>query len=183
MGKQQTKDPERSTTTRIGRTGDGRTVWVTITLRGRDGETEFTNHERGPVPLEVSTVYAVSVASSRMFPQDLDTVSDNSIESWGQVPARERIIEHIAHNADAEFLALVAKLDDHHLNTMKAACDHMDETTVPDDVDDRMGWKLQNLVCPETGYQYGRAWLARRLPESLEEQVVALLGDPRKVGA
>jgi len=32
-------------------------------------------------------------------------------------------------------------------------------------VDALQSWRLDNVTCPETGYRYGRSWLAESIPD------------------
>src|SRR5690606_31843917 len=87
-----------------------------------------------------------------------------------------------------------------HLNTMNAACDHMTaEMLTPSDevldayieakraergewrekysaafygrADALQKWRLDHVVCPETGYRWGRAWLAKEIPSPVLDAV------------
>jgi hypothetical protein len=68
-----------------------------------------------------------------------------------------------------------------HLNDLNAECDHMTDSMLNPDVETynaylanapesatRYGqalqsYRLDRVVCPETGYRYGHAWLARKV--------------------
>lgn len=71
-----------------------------------------------------------------------------------------------------------------HLNTMRAACAHMDLSTVPADLPhhavnrgemDRYTWIRANLPCPVSEYKYGSAWLAEPVPTEVIEEIEALI--------
>lgn len=53
-----------------------------------------------------------------------------------------------------------------HLNTMQTHCSHQDKATKWDECE----------PCPITGYRAGSAWLVRELPESVIQEINALLG-------
>ncbi|HET6914930.1 MAG TPA: hypothetical protein VFH56_02455 [Acidimicrobiales bacterium] len=58
-----------------------------------------------------------------------------------------------------------------HLNDMRAECAHME---LPDDpsYDAR-----KDIVCPETGYKYGSAWLAEDVPADVLDHIRHLMRD------
>lgn len=60
-----------------------------------------------------------------------------------------------------ELLTLIHDLDRWHLSGMNGACDHM-----PHDAHAR--WDAgESVICPETGYSYGQAWLSRHMPQEV----------------
>lgn len=79
-----------------------------------------------------------------------------------------------------------------HLNTMRAHCAHMDLSTTPADLPNYVSaadratgrtdvptWRLDNLVCPVSGYRYGRAWLAEAVPDAVIAELSALIDKAR----
>lgn len=103
--------------------------------------------------------------------------------SCGQTVDEVRAITRPAGTLTADDLARFADLwDAWHLNTMRAACAHMN-TTIPKGAvllerygrPDVLGWRIDNLVCPVTGYTYGHAWLAEVIPDEIIVELTALL--------
>jgi hypothetical protein len=95
----------------------------------------------------------------------------------GQVPAdARRIHDGSMSPVSVEHRQLIESAwEQHHLNNLVAGCDHMAELTVPDGVADPTGYKLQNWVCPVTGYRYGSTWLVREIPADQIEQLKSIL--------
>lgn len=60
-----------------------------------------------------------------------------------------------------------------HLNGMRAHCAHMVDVLpfLRPDYDSR-----KHLTCPESGYQYGRAWLYEPIPAEIVAELRALFG-------
>lgn len=69
-----------------------------------------------------------------------------------------------------DVLRLVELWERWHLNLMHAACAHMMTLPADPSYDARKG-----IVCPETGYRYGTAWLAERLPGDVWPEVQSIL--------
>ena len=168
----------------LGKTAEKTHVYAEISVEDSDGRTlTFTDHTTGPAPDLVS----LSFVTSRSYKDDPRDIADRYIESWGQTPAKDRVIAEPA----TEHVALIERAwAEYHLNDMNAACDHMTEEMLsPSDEEldayaaanperARYGrtslwqnWALDTVSCPETGYRWGRSWLARSVPDDVITQV------------
>lgn len=141
----------------LGWTADRYRVVATVALEEPDaGRTStYTDHHEGPAPLRFAVMF------------DMVKGSD-----WGggQVPSEDRVIARRHEDDASPELAewIDAAWRAHHLNDMHAECDHMMPEMLARREDESTGeWQtrmLDTVVCPETGYKWGRAWLARELP-------------------
>lgn len=63
-----------------------------------------------------------------------------------------------------------------HLNTMSAACAHMD-MKAPEVAGIKDSGKLldMGITCPETGYKWGTAWLVEPLPADIRARFIELM--------
>lgn len=176
------------TTIYLGETGDKRHVYADVALEGSDGRAvTFTDHTTGPAPERVSISFTVATVKRR----DPSTIPDSKIESCGQVPPEDRMV---AYPAGDHASVIAQAWEDEHLNDMNAACDHMTAEMLTPSAEELekfiasyseqhpyakfyghthkvQYWRMDNVVCPEIGYRWGGAWLARR-PKA--ETVVAL---------
>lgn len=181
-----------ATTIYLGRTAGtddakGLHVWAEVELRaGSDLCTDrdpnqlhqTTSHEQvregDLVNVSVTFIMATRKASSvEMLNSDR---FDRYVVCGGQVSAEERVIAERSADLTADDLALIERMwAEDHLNTMNAACDHTDREPSAEELaaadfpvqygrPDITKWKLRNLVCPETGYRWGSAWLVKCLP-------------------
>lgn len=142
---------------------------VTLTSPSNPGEVEYTDHVFRLPPMRVSVVWEI-------------TRGRGSFDSFGQIPASERVIAR-RHKSDAteETAAFIERLwADHHLNDTHAECDHMTPEMLSKHADETgTEWQtrmLSTVRCPETGYKWGHAWLARSVPEDVLERVATLIG-------
>lgn len=184
---------KNSTTIYLGKTAEKTHVYAEISVEDSDGRTmTFTDHTTGPAPERVS----LSFVTSRSYKDDPRDIADRYIESWGQIPAEDRIISEPA----TEHVALIERAwAEAHLNNMNAACDHMtDEMLSPSDEEldayadanperGRYGrtslwqsWALDTVVCPESDYRWGRSWLARKADPELLASLRAIIADNEK---
>ena len=42
------------------------------------------------------------------------------------------------------------------------------------------GWRLENTVCPETGYKWGHSWLARKPDPEIVAELRKIIADNEK---
>lgn len=161
----------------FGRTDEGYRVIIEV----KYGPDDMGNAERQPIVQSVTheqiphpSVLSIAGEVVDRFRRDV---------SGGQIIEDVRAITKPAGTLTIEDLNRFADLwDAWHLNTMRAACAHMD-TTIPEDAvmperygrPDEMGWLLANLVCPETGYTYGHAWLAEVVPPEIVDEIATIL--------
>ena len=141
----------------LGWTAEGARVVAHVAVEDGSGVSTFTDHTEGVSPDRVSVSFEVVGGTPRL-------------EMWGQVPAEDRVIARRHQNdASEETRALIEELwSAHHLNDMQAACDHMTaDMTARHEGESVRDWQtrmLDTVVCPETGYKWGHAWLARTVP-------------------
>lgn len=140
----------------FGWTKDGGRVVAEVTVEDGSGIAIFTDHTEGPAPARVSVSFEV--------------VGPGSAWQGGQVPAEDRVISR-KHENDASIATqtFIEELwTQQHLNDMHAECDHMTpEILARLDGESTSDWQtrmLDTVVCPVTGYRWGRAWLARAVP-------------------
>jgi len=188
----------------LGRSDEGHWIFADVRITPADPEriVQFTDHSTGPKPTSLGIMFTVvDGARGRHRPQHATDAHDRWWLQSGQVPPIDRrISDPLPHTRLIENAWL-----DWHLNDMKPACDHMtDEMLNPaDDVLDEyirvkteergewrekyspafygrrdalQKWRLDNVVCPETGYKWGHAWLARHLPDELVHDLMPYVG-------
>lgn len=181
-----------------GRTAEGHHVWVDVRADVETGKTlTLTDHTTTDAPMRrVSASWTVADGKSIARPQAFATGGvgsmssprfDRAVMSMGQTPPEDRVVTDPA--LDPDTLAFIERTwADWHLNDVQAACDHMREGIdwqVPDDADlpeSRYGrgdalqkWKLDNVTCAAgTGYRWGHAWLAKRVPDDVWTRWLAL---------
>lgn len=170
----------------VGRTEDGEKFYVSIELRTKDGQTwETTEHGSVDSFTELS-ISGVTIRKGGSFQRDGDwrgcgqNVDDLRSVLYGGK------LDGPLDNADVLFL--LDAWDRWHLNGMIAGCAHMKAAPTgtrgfgftigaldsPDPVkrwDGSMSEPTLShytvnraLVCPETGYLYGRSWLVEEIP-------------------
>lgn len=174
----------------LGYTAEGlRVVAILGLYPAEPGKTiTLTDHREAP------DVDGVAIGFDLFDPSKSRNTSAYWVSS-GQVPPEDRVVvrRHVtdATGPDREFIEQVWL--DYHLNDVQAACVHMTEAALtPSDevfaeykarkVEERgtlqayspafygdgdalQKWRLDNVVCPVTGYRWGRAWLAEVVPE------------------
>lgn len=159
---------------RLGLT-EGDYVVVTLEIRTRKGEGfgfQSVSHEvlHGDV-IEVSLM---GEAGSKYAPR--------SVRSAGQIVDMLSEITKPAPGWTLSEIRRVRELWERwHLNTMRAACAHMDTETLVRE-DNRFGGthistKAPENVCPVTGYQYGHAWLTEEVPAEVLDELRHLFRD------
>lgn len=157
----------------LGWTAEGYRITAVVRLEPAkpDVTTTFTDHATGPRPAELGIMFAVE-----------DRRRANGYYQGGQVDAEHRIIARRDPFGDAsrEVAAFINETwSAHHLNTMHAACDHMTpEMLARRDGESTPDWQtrmLAEVVCPETGYRWGRAWLARPIPADVLDKLERLI--------
>ena len=145
---------------------------VSIESGAGKGMSVFTDHSEGTSPDRVSVSFEVIGGKYKS-------------ESYGQIPADERVIVRShANDADEATRAFIDELwSAHHLNDMNAACDHMTpEMTARHKGESTQDWQhrmLDTVTCPETGYKWGHAWLARTAPADVREKAHKLVASGR----
>lgn len=177
----------------LGRTIEGYRVWahVEISEPEQHARATFTDHSQGPAPVTLGISWTVLAS-----PRHPNLADDRYLRGAGQTSPEDRVIP----NAPDAVRVVEDMWLEFHLNTLKAACDHMTPemlnpgSEVIDawiDADPNrgrygrthalQGWRLANVVCPDTGYRWGSAWLARTIPaDRLDALRAALQTLPRK---
>lgn len=181
-----------SNTLYVGRTAEGYAVYAHIRAEKSDGHAvTMTDHTTGTVDV-VSirwTVADIRGTAANYAENDGAAMSSpffdrQTIES-GQVAPADRVVTVPA--IDADTLRFIEHMwSAWHLNNMRAACDHMRpgvDYAEPDPAEyptrygrpDMTAWRLANVECSAgTGYRYGRAWLAERVPAAEWDRFAAL---------
>jgi hypothetical protein len=136
----------------LGWTAENRRVIAYVAVEDGSGVSTFTDHTEGASPARVSVSFEV--------------VADH----FGQIPAEDRVIvRHHSNDASEETRAFIEELwTAHHLNDMNAACEHMTaDMLARHEGESASDWQtrmLDTVTCPESGYRWGRSWLARSVP-------------------
>lgn len=165
----------------LGRTADRSRVFADVELR--------TRHAR-PGQSFTTTAHE-SVTSYVEFAAMFEVIAFSEREAYrgGQVPTDERVIVDRDGSplTPANRRYIERAWETSHLNGMNAGCDHMREgidyaPPAASDLPERygqpdlQGWKLKNLVCAESGYRWGSAWLVKALDDDLAANMRHLLG-------
>lgn len=170
-----------------------------------DKVTTFTDHTVGPTPARVAISFVeIRTKTPRLRPTDH---ADRYWEGAGQISPEDRMIVRPLIPRE-QITAIETAWATSHLNDMNAACDHMTEDmlTPADDVLDEyirteiekrgewrekyspafygrtdaiQKWRLDNVVCPETGYKYGHAWLTKAVDPAILESLASIKGAPQ----
>lgn len=149
----------------VGRLADGSRVEVEIDVRPLNrAETTTVNHE---------TVY--------LDHRNVEFAASGSIyeprrrEPWHSGQMLDQLLD-IATLSDGWTVGDLASLHSiwqrWHLNSMNAACSHMDPATMLRLDDGRPA--LTNQCPAGSGYRYGQAWLYEPLPDEVLEEIVRL---------
>lgn len=152
----------------VGTTEGGYRVLLLGELRREDGRNHQTiQHETVADPVTLSLTSAVFKGKKN--------ISRNHITSGATLEHLGRIVRP-APGYTLDDTRELHRIGTHwHLNTMRAACAHMDvpggKTT-----DELLDAKI---TCPETGYSWGSAWLTEELPQEVADRFVALLRQGR----
>jgi hypothetical protein len=194
----------------LGRTREGEKIYADVRIdEPKEGECEYTDHTVAPRSITVGIMF--TVIDKHAPDRPLELVPDGYWRSSGQVPPEDRVI--VGASASTRIIERVWK--DWHLNDVNAACDHMTPAILnPSDevldeyirvkteergewrekyspafygrADALQKWRLDNAVCPETGYRWGHKWLAKRIPDYVVEQLRLALREaptsPKAVG-
>lgn len=146
-----------------GTTAEGYRVLLTGELRRDKGDRQSVQHETVMDPVTLSLTSAVFKGKKN--------ISRNHITSGATLEHLGRITRPALGYTLADVRELHEVGTHWHLNTMRAACAHMD---VPKG---ETGTELLDagIVCPETGYRWGHAWLTEELPIDVMDRFVALL--------
>lgn len=173
----------------LGKTDEGYRVVLDVYYGpDREGNAErqpvvqSVEHEEIPYPLVLTITGELCDLSKRRSSPDF-------IVGIGQIHGEVRKIVQPDGSLTVDDAKRLADLWERwHLNTMRAACAHMDLSQVPDDVPenlpyaerqaggvDRYTWIRTNLPCPVSDYKYGSAWLAENVPDEVVEEISNLI--------
>jgi hypothetical protein len=140
----------------VGWTADNKRVHIDAELRTSEGDGRTIEHKPVTDPVTLAATHTTYKGKKNI---------ERNMEGSG---AGYRDVLRVVEPAPGYTLAEVRELgrigERWHLNTMRAGCAHMD---LPKDTsyDAR-----KHIVCPETGYKYGSAWLTEELPEEVAER-------------
>lgn len=139
----------------LGWTAEGGRVVAHVRVEEGKGISQYMDHTQAADPDRVSVSFEVVGGGH---------------ESFGQIGSEDRVIaRRHANDASPELAAFIDELwSVHHLNDMHAECDHMTpDMLARHEGESTSDWQtrmLDTVVCPESGYKWGRAWLARTVP-------------------
>lgn len=145
----------------IGTTADRHLVKIDVRFYVRDGEMQTVEHEQVTSALG----FACSATSWPNYGRARDC------DQAGQCVYLVLEVEKFCDGWDCRRAErLEALWRRWHLNDMKAGCAHM---RLPKDTsyDAR-----KDIVCPETGYKYGRSWLVEPLPADVLAEIEVVTG-------
>ncbi|HTF53577.1 MAG TPA: hypothetical protein VK735_39545 [Pseudonocardia sp.] len=157
----------------IGKTGDGESVYVEITIAWQAWESES-------VPAETIDHHGIRAHErvSMMGHTFRERSRRRDSDGAGQIVD---ILNEITTPAPGwtldEIGALRRAWERWHLNDMRAGCAHQTAVTVPDNVswDKRSRYRLDNTPqCPETGYRWGSRWLVEPLTDDARAEIESL---------
>lgn len=148
----------------VGTTADNLRVHIAVrfTVQSSATDSETTEHRHVNSPVQASITHS-TYKGKKNIDRNLESVGDDLTD-----------LAHITRPAQGFTLDEVRELyrlgTEWHLNDVNAACDHMDipEGKAASELLD-MG-----IVCPETGYKYGTAWLVRELPNDVYDRIIEL---------
>lgn len=186
----------------LGWTAEGYRVVALVALEPPENDRvqQYTDHVERAKPERVSVSFEVVDMRRGHSDNRGSWISGGQTPAEDRVIVRRH--ENDATEEERAFIEQVWV--DHHLSDMNAACDHMTpEMLEPaDDVleayviayREKRGewrekyspafygrqnqvqkWRLDNVVCPETGYRWGHAWLAKTVPDDVLAKVRTLI--------
>lgn len=159
----------------LGWTEDGERVVAYLAVKTGEGMSQSVEHEEVPKPDCVSVSFEVIGSGPARYRS----------ESFGQVPAEDRVIARSHENdADRETREFIETLwTGFHLNDMNAACAHMSADMLKrHEGESTQDWQtrmLDTVVCPVSGYKWGRAWLTREVPAPILAQARKIVASGR----
>lgn len=145
----------------VGRTADGTRVYVSMGIErhaAQDSKRTVT-HERMPEEYLEFTAQGHTVEQYRREWSSAGQMLDDLLEVVEPAPGLSLDDLKRIHQIWRAW----------HLNGMKAACAHM-----PADARERWD-RREAVVCEESGYSYGSAWLVQPLPVAILEEVRTLV--------
>ena len=174
-----------STTIYLGETARGTFIYADIRLTPGTEPRTMTDHTQG-----IANEIAISFTELAVQ-QNPNRAPDRDFIRGGQVGAEDRVIARRARGLSADTLALIERAwADDHFNTMQAACDHMTPDMLnptPEQLAEYLTekprtpsysavqyYRLDRVVCPDTGYRYGHAWLTKA-PNAADYAALAAL--------
>lgn len=148
----------------VGHTTNRERVYVTVELRQHYADEQHTTYHN------TVTEYV-----------ELSITGTVKISGLGHVVATGQVIDHlfrINRPADGwsmtEIVELAKLWKRWNLNGVRAGCAHQTPAVAPQDHPDPTGYILDRTpACPQTGYQYGSAWLVEPLPADVIDRVTA----------
>lgn len=150
----------------VGTTANGERVLMTGELR-TERPSETIEHEEIEAPVVLSLTSAVFKGKKN--------ISRNHIVSGATLEHLGKIVAPAPGFTLDEARELHAIGTRYHLNTLKAACVHMDMNTPERKGKDAGALLDQRIVCSKTGYRWGSAWLVEPLPAEIQVRFMQLM--------
>jgi hypothetical protein len=149
----------------VGKTDDGDSVYVEITVTTETKEVQTVTHETADKVTRVSIQGHYFAKGSRR----------TDISGGGQCVDMVAAVTKPAMGITGEDIARLVEIwKGWHLNDMRAGCAH--QTVVYEE--DKYGRNAPSLDktprCPETGYRYGHAWLYEEPPADVLADLVSI---------
>lgn len=135
----------------------GRGIFLEIEIREEIGEKETIDHQivKKYKVLTISGFARKNRLSDYAYAGQIqDELNNKNVRRW--LISKEKIKE------------LLEIWDEYHLNDLTPGCIHQKIGNYEDP-------KIQNQVCPITGYKYGTKWLLRVLPNNIEQKLKEIL--------
>lgn len=180
----------------LGSTASGERVTATLAVTYREGTATDREHREIAAPVSLSASFTTYHTVKPDPGRDWSRISDRFFVSAGQVEQAERMIadEDVSPALSLDTLRFIESTHArYHLNDMHAECAHMAELLDPAPeilsaykaeraiaepwrTPTLQGYRVDRVVCPETGYKYGNAWLVEIVPPEILARWVEIIG-------
>lgn len=159
---------------RVGTTTDGDYMIVRVEVRTHAGTSETVDHGQTTDPTEVSFV-------GELWKRGTDPKRHEPLGCGQNLGDLRAIVTPAPGWTLEEVTELAEQWERWHLNTMRAACAHMDTALLAREDDGYGGTRISSRdprnACPVTGYMWGHAWLTEELPADVLDRVRHLMRD------
>lgn len=146
----------------VGRTAEGESIYVTISLREREGDYQTIEHEK------VSQITTLAIGG-------LVIDKDGNETEGGQIADRLKDITEFDNGWNANQRDDLRRIWNRwHLNDTIAGCAHQEPVYVEGSNGNVVD--LRNTPkCPRTGYRYGTAWLVEDMDDEDAESLIRIV--------